>query len=122
MKPHFRIFALTGLLAGGLALSSCTTTTDDAAAPNQLTAREKREGWKLLFDGQSLAGWRSFGKPAGPDHGWEVKDGMLNCVANAHGGDIITTEQFTDFDFQWDWRIPTGANNGIKYMVTEKRP
>ncbi len=117
------MFALAGLLAGGLALSSCTTTpSKDAAGPNQLTAREKRAGWKLLFDGQSLAGWRSYGKPAAPDHGWEVKDGTLNCIAGGKGGDIITTQQFTDFDFQWDWRIPPGANNGIKYMVTEKRP
>jgi len=89
---------------------------------NQLTVQEKKAGWKLLFDGKSLAGWRSYGKPSGPDHGWVVEDGILNCVANGHGGDIVTTAQFTDFDLQWDWRIPVGANNGIKYMVTEKRP
>ena len=85
MKSRIRIFALTGLFAGCLVLSSCTTTpSKDSAAPNQLTAREKCAGWKLLFDGQSLAGWRSYGNPSAPDHGWEVKDGVLNCIANAH--------------------------------------
>ncbi|MDB6020717.1 MAG: hypothetical protein JWQ04_574, partial [Pedosphaera sp.] len=74
MKSHIHIFALAGLLAGGLALSSCKTASEAPAGPNQLTAREKQRGWKLLFDGQSLAGWRSYGKPGAPSHGWEVKD------------------------------------------------
>ncbi len=51
-----------------------------------------------------------------------VTNGTLNCVAGATAGICITTEQFTDFDLQWDWRIPAKANNGIKYEVTEKRP
>ncbi len=38
--------------------------------------------------------------------GWFVTNGTLNCVAGGHGGDLITTEQFTDFDFQWDWLHP----------------
>jgi hypothetical protein len=123
MKLRFRTSAMAALLAGSVLLLSCKTETAAAQTlPNQLTAQEKNAGWKLLFDGKSLAGWRSYGKPDGPDHGWVVEDGILNCVAKAHGGDIITTEQFTDFDLQWDWRIPPGANNGIKYLVTEKRP
>src|SRR5579883_1447292 len=120
MKLHIRFLSLA-LLASGLTLSTGITAHAESG-DNQLTAQEKQEGWKLLFDGKSLAGWRSYGKPSGPDHGWEVKDGTLNCIAGAHGGDIITTQQFTDFDLQWDWRIPPGANNGIKYLVTEKRP
>lgn len=110
------------LPAIALALCSCKTMHEGPGAMNQLSAREQRDGWKLLFDGKSLVGWRSYGKPDGPTKGWEVKDGILNCIAGAHGGDIITTEQFTDFDLQWDWMIPPKANNGIKYLVTEKRP
>jgi hypothetical protein len=121
MKRTNPKFSLIALLAIGIALCSCVTSKSDPA-DNQLTPQEQREGWKLLFDGKSLAGWRSYGKPTAPNHGWEVKDGMLNCIANGHGGDIISTQEFTDFDLQWDWRIPTGANNGIKYLVTEKRP
>lgn len=118
MRSTFRILSLA-LLTGSVALSCCLMAR---GADNQLTEQEKQEGWQLLFDGKSLEGWRSYGKPNGPSHGWEVKDGTLNCIAGAHGGDIITTKQFTDFDLEWDWRIPAGANNGIKYLVTEKRP
>jgi hypothetical protein len=92
------------------------------AADNELTEAEKKAGWKLLFDGQSLTGWRSYGKPDGPNRGWEVKDGELVCVAGGHGGDIVSTEKFTDFDLEWDWKIPAQANNGIKYLVNENRP
>ena len=92
------------------------------AADNELTPAEKKAGWKLLFDGNSLQGWRSYGKPDGPKQGWVAENGILKCVAGGHGGDIITVDKFTDFDFEWDWSIPAKANNGIKYMVTEKRP
>src|SRR5580704_3219885 len=92
------------------------------AADNELTSDEKKAGWKLLFDGKSLSGWRSYGKPDGPTQGWAVVDGMLECVAHGNGGDIVSTQQFTDFDLEWDWSIPAGANNGIKYLVSEKRP
>jgi hypothetical protein len=122
MHSHHRLSFLASIVVA-VTLCSCTTPqSGEKAGPNQLSAREKRQGWKLLFDGKSLAGWRSYGKPNSPNHGWEVKDGMLNCIANAHGGDIVSTEQFTDFDLQWDWMIPPKANNGIKYLVSEKRP
>jgi hypothetical protein len=129
MKPvsHFaaRSLAFAIAIAGTLTVcpiqNSCVAQENNAG-DNQLTSAEKQAGWQLLFDGTSLNGWRSYGKPTAPDHGWAITNGTLNCVAGGHGGDIITTKKFTDFDFQWDWKIPPGANNGIKYEVTEKRP
>src|SRR5215212_10664603 len=94
----------------------------DSPTLNELTAAEKGEGWRLLFDGKTTQGWRSFKKQTFPDKGWVVEDGVLSKVANVRGGDIITTAEFGDFDFQWEWRIPPKANNGIKYFITEERP
>jgi hypothetical protein len=91
------------------------------AAENQLTPEEKKEGWKLLFDGVSTRGWRSFGKSTFPEKGWVVKDGILQLEARSKAGDIITDQEFNDFDLRWEWRIPKGANNGVKYFITEKR-
>jgi hypothetical protein len=88
---------------------------------NQLTAEERAAGWKLLFDGKSLNGWRGFKKQDAPKQGWLVEDGCLKKVAGVQGGDIITTEQFTDFELIWEWRMPPRANNGIKYFITEER-
>ena len=46
------------------------------AAPNELTASEKADGWKLLFDGKTTAGWRSFKKQTFPDKGWLIEVGV----------------------------------------------
>jgi hypothetical protein len=88
---------------------------------NQLTAEEQAGGWKLLFDGKTLNGWRAFKKNEPPKQGWVVEDGCLKKLARVRGGDIVTEEQFTDFELSWEWRIPPRANNGIKYFITEER-
>jgi hypothetical protein len=92
-----------------------------AGEPNTLTPAETAEGWKLLFDGKTTAGWRGFKKQTFSEKGWVVEDGCLKKVANVQGGDIITTSTFSDFDLRWEWRIPAKANNGIKYFITEER-
>jgi hypothetical protein len=92
-----------------------------SAVGGQLTTEQKAEGWNLLFDGKSTAGWRGFKKQTFPDKGWVVEDGCLKKVAGVPGGDIITTNTFGDFDLYWEWRIPAKANNGIKYFITEER-
>ncbi len=87
-----------------------------AQAANKLSAREKAEGWKLLFDGRTTSGWRGYRKQAIPD-GWQVRDGSLTRVAPA--GDIVTTDQYESFDLTWDWKIAPGGNSGVMYHVTE---
>ncbi|MEO5804382.1 MAG: DUF1080 domain-containing protein [Verrucomicrobiota bacterium] len=88
---------------------------------NRLSAKEREAGWKLLFNGKSLEGWRNYKKPDAPPKGWVVESGYLKLQPKGNGGDIITIEQFTDYDLQWEWRIPAKANNGVKYLVSETR-
>ena len=76
----------------------------------------------LLFNGKDLSGWRLYGKQAPPGEGWKVENGILKKLAKVRGGDIITTNKFDDFDLTWEWRVEKGANNGLKYFVTEQRP
>ena len=88
------------------------------AQVNTLTPKEEKQGWKLLFNGNNLDGWTSVGKDTPPTNGWEVKDGILtvNAEGSRRGGDIITKEQFSDFEFSIDFNISEGANSGIKYF------
>jgi len=88
---------------------------------NELTEAEKAAGWKLLFDGKSLNGWHSFRKKDPPSHGWVIEGEWLKCVANGHGGDLVSADEFDDFELTWEWRIPPKANNGVKYFITEDR-
>lgn len=86
---------------------------------NVLTPAEQAAGWRLLFDGKTTRGWRGFRRETMPD-GWQVIDGALLRVAPA--GDIITIDQFGDFELQLDWRISPGGNSGIFFRVTEDQP
>jgi hypothetical protein len=101
--------------------ASMMLSTGVNAQSNTLTAKEVKEGWRLLWDGKTMNGWRSFGKEAPPSEGWVIEKGTLKKVANVRGGDIITLEKFTDFDLTWEWKLPARANNGLKYFIIEDR-
>lgn len=95
-----------------------------ALAGTVLTPDEITAGWVSLFDGESLKGWRPYGKPAGTPvgEGWKVEQGLLHKVPGVKGGDIISEKQYSDFELAWEWRLAKDANNGLKYCVTEARP
>ena len=82
-----------------------------------ISAVESAAGWRSLFDGRSLAGWRGYRSQTMPD-GWVAKDGML--VREGSGGDIITTERFGNFELTLDWKLAAGGNSGVMYRVTEE--
>ena len=88
---------------------------------NTLTAQERADGWRLLFNGKSASSWRVFGKDAPPASGWEVSQGWLIKRAGAKPGNIVSREEFSNFEFSWEWRMESGGNNGIKYFVDETR-
>jgi hypothetical protein len=87
---------------------------------NTLTESEKAQGWKLLFNGKNLDGWTSTGKDTPPAFGWVIDNGVLTVMKDGdrRGGDIISKEQFSDFELLIDFRVTAGANSGIKYFFT----
>lgn len=84
--------------------------------PNTLAAAEQADGWQLLFDGATLKGWRGF-KSAAPPSGWKAVDGALTRVDR--GGDLITVDQYGDFELRLEWKIARGGNSGIMFHVTD---
>ena len=89
---------------------------------NFLSSDEIRSGWKFLFDGKSFNGWKSANKNTFPEIGWEINDGILKVLESDgaesnFGGDIITVEKYSNFEFELDFKISKGANSGIKYFV-----
>lgn len=85
--------------------------------PNTLTDAERAAGWRLLFDGQTLNGWKPYRKVGLPT-GWEAVSGELRLTLpdNPH---LVTTEQFTRFDLRFDFRVDEGADGGVLYHVDE---
>lgn len=89
---------------------------------NQLTDNEVRQGWRLLWDGKTSAGWQGAKLDHFPDWGWHMKDGLLTIEAadgaeSSGPGDIVTVDSFSNFELQFDFRISEGANSGVKYFV-----
>jgi hypothetical protein len=92
---------------------------------NQLSGKEKKEGWQLLFDGKSMSQWKSASSDSFPSKGWAIANGVLfvdNESGSALGGDIITRKQFEDFEFAFDFKLTEGANSGVKYSVQKFTP
>ncbi|MBL7698810.1 MAG: DUF1080 domain-containing protein [Chitinophagaceae bacterium] len=90
---------------------------------NQLTGYEQSNGWKLLFDGKTSAGWRSARSDKFPGKGWAIENGTLSVLSSqgkesANGGDIITTDKYGAFDLSFSFKISPGGNSGVKYFVT----
>jgi hypothetical protein len=108
-------------LAFGLVLAVLATGAfaqdKPMAAPNTLTAAEKAAGWTLLFDGKSTAGWRGF-KQAKIGRGWKVEGGVLSPDPKV-AKDIITKDQFENFELTFDWRISPKGNSGVMFHVIE---
>ena len=87
-----------------------------AMQPPAAPRRASGPGWRSLFDGKTTAGWRGFKQQRMPD-GWSVIDGALTRGGTA--GDIVSIEQFADFELTLDWKIAAGANSGLFYRVVE---
>src|SRR5690348_14358248 len=90
---------------------------------NTLTDAEKAQGWVLLFDGSTTAGWRGLGMDSFPKDRWRVEDGCLHCLGGpGRTNDIITARKYANFELSFEWRVPKApGNTGVKYRVQEKK-
>lgn len=82
------------------------------------------DGFKPLFDGKSLDGWRGYKKADAADTRWKVENGLVTIDAkdgkDTRGGrDIITAGTYDQFDLRWEWKVAQGGNSGLKYFVLE---
>ncbi len=84
---------------------------------NTLTAQEKKDGWKLLFDGKTTKGWHNYGKKDISPL-WKVENGEL-IMGSKGAEDIVTDKEYENFEFQLEWKISEGGNSGIYYLVKE---
>ena len=93
--------------------------TNNKQKDNELTEKEKKEGWKLLFDGTTMNGWRTYQNKQTDN--WDVRNGELYCKTEGvtKRADLITADKYENYELQIDWKISPKKNSGIIYMVTE---
>ncbi|HTE00629.1 MAG TPA: DUF1080 domain-containing protein [Mucilaginibacter sp.] len=89
---------------------------------NMLSKKEKADGWQLLFDGHSTAGWHLYNS-ATPFTVWKVKDGELFCdpLDKTGPGDLVTDKEYKNYDLKFDWKLPKGGNSGVFVNVIERK-
>ena len=107
--PRMRFPTLCLLAALASACAPGSADMDDDPAADQ-------DGWRVLFDGSSTDRWRGYNRADLPA-GWEVIDGAL--TRTGAGGDIITTEQFANFELTLDWMVREAGNSGVFYRAIE---
>jgi hypothetical protein len=92
-----------------------------AQSPNTLTKNEKKEGWKLLFDGKTTQGWHTYLRDTVGSK-WQVRDGAIvfdPSQPQSGGGDIVTNDVYENFELHLEWKISKGGNSGIIFDVQE---
>jgi hypothetical protein len=92
-----------------------------AQTPNKLTNKEKKQGWKLLFDGKTNAGWHTYLKDTVGSK-WQVKDGVIifdPSQPESGGGDLVTNEEYENYELNLEWKISKGGNSGIIFDIQE---
>ncbi|WP_242918362.1 3-keto-disaccharide hydrolase [Pontibacter liquoris] len=125
LRKILTLLPLTALLACQTQQNETDMTTaadTETAAPD---ATQTAEDWIPLFDGKTTNGWHSYGQSTA-GNAWKVEDGTLHLDAAskkaatpAQGGDLVTDQEFKDFDLQLEWKIAKNGNSGIIFYVQE---
>jgi hypothetical protein len=110
------VFLLACSTESAPAREACAEASLASDTVNVLSGAECAAGWQLLFDGKTTGGWRGY-KSTGIPAGWSVADAAL--TRTGAGGDIVTADQFANFELSLQWRIGPAGNSGILYRVTE---
>jgi hypothetical protein len=120
MPKAWTLLVLPFVVASCAGSSAEMRPAAQASVPNTLTPAERDAGWRLLFDGETTNGWRGFRRDEFPSAGWVVEGGILKKRPGVGQlRDLVTVDQFENFELKLQWRLPPGGNSGIKYLVDE---
>jgi hypothetical protein len=104
-------------------LNACTSSKSATADnPNALTSKERNDGWQLLFDGKTTAGWHTYNRDTVSSN-WKVVEGTLVMNPAEKGpqnrGDLTTNNEYENYELSVEWRISEGGNSGIIFNIKE---
>jgi hypothetical protein len=94
---------------------------DKETPMNQLSKKEKKQGWMLFSDGKSFDNWHGFNMNEVPDC-WIIEDGAFKVLTE--GGEesnkgLVTDKVYKDFAIALEFKVAKASNSGILYQVAE---
>ncbi len=100
------------MIVAGMILMWARAFATPAGEPNQLSAAEQRQGFSLLFDGATFAGWLHAGN-------WTIENAAL--ARRASGGDLTyhVAAVPNDFELRFEWKVSKGCNSGVYYRPAQ---
>ena len=123
-----KIFLAAAITLGMVACQSAPEAKTDEASGDSATAQTpvtQDTGWTSLFDGTTLNGWHSYGKST-PGAAWNVDSGSIHLDVSANkgyqtkdGGDLVTADEYGNFDLKLEWKISRNGNSGIVFFIHE---
>jgi len=120
MKKQLTIVNICAAIACAFSLLACSHHSEEH---NILSGQEKKDGWQLLFDGQTTKGWHVYNRGNIPS-AWSVDSGNLVCnphAKNVKHGDLVTDKEYENFDLMFEWKISHAGNSGL-FVNVEERP
>jgi len=120
-----RSAALAAMTAGLMAVAACTpmgsnppaASSTSSSATTVATSTQGPGPWRALFDGTNTDAWRGYKSQTMPA-GWHIQDGILTKSGPVE--DIVTKDQYGNFELAWDWKLSPGGNAGVFYRGTEE--
>ena len=105
----------------GIGVLAAAMAAGTWAADNEITAKEKAAGWKLMFDGKSFAGWEDPAKKSPAGDGFAIEDGCIKSLKHPKiNEDLFTLDTYSDCEMEFDWKISPAGNSGVKYRIQER--
>lgn len=80
----------------------------------------QKSKWQILFDGSSTTHWHTFNNPGKPT-AWTIENGALylDAASKEGRGDLVTNEEYEEFEMYFEWKVSTGNNGGVIFFVQE---
>jgi hypothetical protein len=119
LQPSFLAVMVIGFLMLAMGCQTETPQADEADGGSTMAQSEANEAWQALFDGTNTDQWRKYRGEAVPPAWVIAADGTLFFSGEGEGGDIVTRDQYENFELELEWKISEGGNSGIMFRVSE---
>jgi hypothetical protein len=112
------------IIVAAAAISITPSTTKMTMTPTDEHHGSAQDGWVNLFDGKTTKGWHTYNK-ATAGQAWKVENGALHIDTAekkqnpSSGGDLVTDEEFENFDLKFEWKISPKGNSGLIFYIHE---